>query len=131
MVSLLLRALIAGLVLVMIANTSAATHENEGSKSMKFGMQVVMTAHAGKGDELGVIMLRASALVADMPGCEIYIVQQSINDDSKILITEVWTNKEAHQASLLNSQVRELIMQAKPLIADMQHHAALPLGGKS
>jgi quinol monooxygenase YgiN len=101
-----------------------------GKENMKFGMQVVMTAQADKGDELASIMLKASTLVADMPGCVIYIVQQSLADDTKVLITEVWDNKDAHQASLSNLLVRELIMQAKPLIVGMEHHAALPLGGK-
>jgi hypothetical protein len=66
MANLFLRPLIA---ILMMANTSAETHDEKGSMSMKFGMQAVMSAHVGKGDELGAIMLKASALVADMPGC--------------------------------------------------------------
>jgi quinol monooxygenase YgiN len=97
---------------------------------MKFGMQAVMTAQAGKGDELAAIMLEASAFVGAIQGCEIYLVQQSLVDESKILIAEVWTSKEDHQASLTNPQVRALIIQAKPLIVGMEHHPAKPLGGK-
>ncbi|MFT4938971.1 MAG: quinol monooxygenase YgiN [Paraglaciecola sp.] len=97
---------------------------------MKFGMQAVMTAQAGKGEELATIMLEASALVADMQGCEIHLVQQSVVDEAKVMSTEVWTSKADHQASLANPWVRALIADAKPLIAGMEHHPATPLGGK-
>jgi hypothetical protein len=42
---------------------------------MKLGMQAVMATQAGKGKELAAIMLEASAPVAGMQGCEIYLVQ--------------------------------------------------------
>lgn len=96
---------------------------------MKFGMQAVLTATEGKGDELADIMLQASHAVSNVNGCVLYIVQQSVTDESKILITEVWESKEAHQASLANQKVRELIGKAKPIIAGMEHHPASLVGG--
>lgn len=96
---------------------------------MKFGMQAVITAVEGKGNELADIMLQASHAVSTINGCLLYIVQQSLTDESKILITEVWENKEAHQASLTNEKVRELIGKAKPIIAGMEYHPASLVGG--
>ena len=96
---------------------------------MKFGMQGVLTAVEGKGEELADIMLQASRVVSSIDGCLLYIVQQSLTDTSKILITEVWESKEAHQASLTDERVRELIMKAKPIIVSMQHHPAAFVGG--
>jgi len=97
---------------------------------MKFGMQAVLTAQAGKGIELSELMLKASNLVSRLSGYEIYIVQRALVDADKILITEVWADQAAHQASLADSAVRELIGRAKPLIAGMEHLLATPLGGR-
>lgn len=97
---------------------------------MGFGMQVVMTAKPGKGIELSKIMLRASELVSSLEGCLIYIVQVSTDDGDKILITEVWSTQENHQSSLANQGIREIINEARPLIAGMEYHTAVPLGGK-
>lgn len=97
---------------------------------MKFGMQVVMTAQPGKGGELGELMLKASEVVAELDGCGIYIVQVSVEDADKVLVAEVWESSEAHKTALANPAVLELIMKARPLIAEMEHHIAKPLGGK-
>lgn len=97
---------------------------------MKFGMQAVLTAQAGKGAELAELMLEASRLVSHLSGCEIYIVQRAIADTDKILITEVWADQTSHQASLADPAVRELIGRARPMIAGMEHQLATPLGGK-
>lgn len=96
---------------------------------MKFGMHAVLTAAEGKGDELANTMLQASRVVSSIDGCLLYIVQQSLTDTTKILITEVWENKEAHQASLTDERVRALITKAKPIIAGMEHHPAAFVGG--
>jgi quinol monooxygenase YgiN len=69
---------------------------------MRFGVQAVMIAQPGKGDELSRIMLCASRLVANLEGSLIYIVQLSKEDEDKVLITEVWSSQANHQASLTN-----------------------------
>lgn len=95
---------------------------------MKFGMQAVITAAEGKGDELANIMLQAANLVSTMDGCILYLVQQSLTDDSKVLITEVWDNKASHEMSLTNDNVKALIIQAKPIIVGMDHNPAKVIG---
>ncbi|PCK03014.1 MAG: antibiotic biosynthesis monooxygenase [Alteromonadaceae bacterium] len=96
---------------------------------MKFGMQAVLTAAPGKGQELSEIMLQAAEIVGKLDGCELYLVQQAIADESKVLITEVWLSQEAHQASLTNEAVRALIGKARPILEGMEHHPARYLGG--
>ena len=96
---------------------------------MKFGMQAVLTATPNEGQALAQIMLEASAIVASLQGCELYVVQQALTDETKVLITEVWASQADHQASLSNEQVRALIGRAKPIIARMEHHPAKCLGG--
>ena len=97
---------------------------------MNFGLQVVLTAHPGKGAELAEAMLRASQLLARVEDCLIYIVQVAEADEHKILITEVWRSRQAHRDSLSIPAVRELIGKARPLIQAMEHHPARTLGGK-
>jgi len=99
-------------------------YNNQSGKNMRFGMQAVITAAQGKGNELANIMLHASKAVAKMDGCILYLVQQSLTDDSKVLITEVWDNKESHAASLTNENIRVLINKAKPIIIGMDHNPA-------
>ncbi len=96
---------------------------------MKFGMQAVLTAAPNEGQVLAKIMLEASAVVASLQGCELYVVQQSLTDETQVLITEVWTSQEDHQASLSHELVRALIGKAKPIITGMEHHRAKCLGG--
>ena len=91
---------------------------------MKFGMQAVLTAQPGKGDELAEIMTAAADAVAKVEGCELYLVQQSLADKNQILITELWLSGEHHKASLQNSDVIALISKAKPIIAAMEGNPA-------
>ena len=121
------------LMFVALLATSLATKTDTSSTNkgttMKFGMQVVMTAIHGKGEELAAIMLDASKLVSKLKGCLIYVVQLSTSEKDTVLITEVWASVEDHKASLSVPEIRELIGNARPLIAGMAHHTAKPLGG--
>ena len=96
---------------------------------MKFGMQAVLTSTPGKGSELAGIMLDASKVVSAMKGCELYLVQQSIEDENQILITELWLSEEDHKQSLSNEKVRALITKAKPIISSMSGNPARLIGG--
>jgi len=115
------------IVVSAIVNSETKKEEKE---IMNFGMQVVMTAQPGKGNELASIMLKASELVSKMKGCKIYIVQVALDDSDKILITEVWESREDQQASLVNPEVRDLITTAKPIIVNMEYVQANTVGGK-
>ncbi len=75
------------------------------------------------------LMLQASHIVASMKGCKLYLVQQSLSDEHEILITELWTRKEDHQASLAHTAVRALINRARPIIASMDGKPARLIGG--
>ncbi|WP_286263698.1 antibiotic biosynthesis monooxygenase family protein [Thalassotalea atypica] len=117
---------IALLFVILCATAEEAKIQND--TTVKFGMQAVITATEGKGDELADIMHQASKAIAEIDGCILYLVQQSLTDPSKILITEVWINQASHAASLKNSEVRALIMKAKPIIIEMEHHFAKYIG---
>ncbi len=117
------------LLLVTTYVQATPTHNKQVKESMKFGMQAVLIAAEGKGDELANFMLEASETVSKMDGCILYLVQQSLTDSSKVLVTELWNNKESHAASLTNEAVRAIIMKAKPIIIGMDHNPAKYIGG--
>lgn len=119
------------LMLLLAATAVKAKPENntQAKIDMKYGMQAVLMAAPGRGHELAAIMLQASIAVANLDGCIVYLVQQSLTDDTKVLITEVWDSEASHAASLTDKNVRKLIMKAKPIIIGMEHYPAKYLGG--
>jgi len=86
----------------------------------KYGLFGKFTAHEGKRDELVAILLEAAAtLERTNPDCLQYIVGVSPEGGDDIWISEVWTSKEAHDASLAPEEVRNQIMRARPLIKEI------------
>jgi quinol monooxygenase YgiN len=49
-------------------------------------------------------------------GCDLYVVGTSDTDKDLIWVNEVWTSKEAHQASLRLPAVKEAIAKTMPLL---------------
>lgn len=82
-----------------------------------YGRTGTLIAQAGKRQELTKILVRASGLVGDLPGCHLYLVTEDLADDNTIWVMEVWADKEAHAASLQDDRVRALIQEAMPLLS--------------
>lgn len=60
-----------------------------------------------------------------------YVVSRSADDPDAVWVTEVWASQAAHQASLEDERIREIIARARPLIAGLGERFELsPLGGK-
>lgn len=74
---------------------------------------------AGKRDELIAIMKSGSV---KMPGCLSYVIAKDPSDPDALWITEVWTDKDSHAASLKIPEVGETIKQAMPLIGGFDQH---------
>lgn len=72
-----------------------------------------------KRDELITVMRSGSVR---MPGCLSYVIAKDPADPDALWITEVWTNKESHKASLAIPEVAETIRKAMPLIAGFDQH---------
>lgn len=89
------------------------------------------TAKDGKGDELGRILIEAADLNQSIEGCLQYDVYQSAFDAETIWVTELWADQAAIDRSLGDPRVKDLIDRARPLIADMEVIALVPLGGVS
>jgi quinol monooxygenase YgiN len=88
-------------------------------------------AQPGKGEELAAILLEAAAGLRADEKCLLYVVSRGLDDLDAVWVTEAWTDREAHDASLRAPGTPEMIARARPLIAGMDGRAEFePLGGK-
>lgn len=87
------------------------------------------TAQPGQGAALAEKLLSAAEQCRSVPGCELYLVNRAADDPDTIWVTEVWSDQDALDASLSGEETRELIAQARPLIAAMEMIELEPLGG--
>jgi len=97
----------------------------------RYEIHTKIMAVPGKRDQLAMQLLKAARLVMHTPGCEKYFVSVSQTEPEPVLVTEVWTTKDHHDASLLAHAVKSLIQETRPLI-DRSSEAivSVPLGGK-
>ncbi len=87
-------------------------------------------ATPGDGDHLQALLLEAADLLGAAEGCLLYLVHRSDDDADAVWVVEVWTGRDAHQASLDVPGVQEVIGRARPLIAGMGERFELrPVGG--
>jgi quinol monooxygenase YgiN len=87
-------------------------------------------AQPGQGPALAQILLEAADALRANDGCLLYVVSRGEDEDT-IWVSEAWTDREAHDASLDNPAARDQIARARPLIAGMDGRAEFtPLGGK-
>ena len=96
-----------------------------------FGLHGKITATQGNGDALAALLLEAAAGLESVPDCQLYLVSRDPAEPEAIWVTEVWTDREAHAASLQLDAVREQIARAMPMIAKPPEGTELrPAGGK-
>ena len=96
-----------------------------------YGLIGKLTAVPGQGEQLLSAMLTAADLVADAPGCEMYLVSTCPDQADTVWITELWRSEADHDDSLEIDGVRELIAQVRPMLAAPPDGTRLhPVGGK-
>lgn len=97
---------------------------------MRYGLVGKCTAQPGKRDALVSLLVQAAELLQRNPDCIHYLISTT-EEAEAVWVTETWTNKEAHEASLAPAEVRALIAQAMPLIAGMSDRTEMQVvGGK-
>lgn len=79
-------------------------------------LQGKLTAIKGAQEQLASILLEASKLMENVEGNEFYLVGKALDDANGVYVTELWHSKEDHDNSLQYPGVKELIMQAMPLL---------------
>jgi quinol monooxygenase YgiN len=96
-----------------------------------YGMHGRFHAQPGKGDDLEAILLAAADGLRGDPDCLVYVVYRDDADPDAVCVSEAWTTREAHDASLQQETVKAQIAQAMPLLAGCLDATELRLvGGK-
>ena len=97
----------------------------------RVGRYVELKAREGQRHELVAHMLGAAHLLADVPGCELYVINTSATDSDTVWVTEVWRTQAELDASLTNESVKASVEQVVPLLAGPPERIdILPVGGK-
>lgn len=96
-------------------------------KALMYGLIGQMLAVSGKREDLLAILREGTA---EMPGCLSYVLATDPANPDAIWITEVWTDQQAHAASLKLPTVQAAIAKARPIIAGFpQRFETSPVGG--
>lgn len=97
----------------------------------RYGLFGSLRANPGQRDELLAILREGAALVAETPGCDVYIVSTSPDDADSVWFMEAWRSEADHAASLTDACILAVIERARPLIAGMGDRVVLePVAGK-
>jgi len=108
-----------------LAALSSSTQAQE--KTPMYGLIGQMLAAPGKRDDLLAILGESTG---GMPGCLSYVIAKDPTNADALWITEVWTDKDAHVASLKLPAVQAAIAKARPIIAGFpQHFETIPVSG--
>jgi quinol monooxygenase YgiN len=94
-----------------------------------YAMTGKLNAQTGKRDELVEILLSASRVVAQLPGCHAYIVNEDVVDETCVWVFEMWNDKDAHDSSLKDERVKSLIAEAMPLVGGAPSGVELRVAG--
>ena len=94
-----------------------------------YAMTGKLQAQPGKRAALVDILLRAAKLVSTLRGCRSYIVLEDVQDESCVWVFEIWDDKESHDASLQDKQVRGLIAEAMSILAGTPSGGELCVAG--
>jgi quinol monooxygenase YgiN len=98
------------------------------SKFSLFGKFIIQE---GERDTMVDLLLEAADSMKNLDECEIYLVNISESEPNAVYVYEVWSNENAHQASLTLETTQTLIRRAKPIIAGMERVSILEaMGGK-
>lgn len=97
----------------------------------KFSLFGKITVQEGKLDTMVDILLEAAESMKKLDECEIYLVNISESEPNSVYVYEVWTNENAHQASLTLEATQTLIRSARPIITGIERISTLKTkGGK-
>ena len=98
---------------------------------MTYGLVGKLLAQPGHRDDLRDHLLDAARVLGANPDCLQYLVSTAPDDADGVWVSELWTSRAAHGASLEPEEVRAVIQRARPLIAGMSDRTELEVhGGK-
>ena len=92
-----------------------------------YGLIGKIAALSGEREERAAILLEGPR---EMPGNLSYVVAKDPGVPDVLWVTDVWTDKGAHEASLSLASVQDAIQKGRPLIAGLERIAETdPVGG--
>jgi quinol monooxygenase YgiN len=115
----------------MLSTLPDGVPRNTARVDAGYGLHAHIEAVEGKADDLEALLLEAAAALGDNPDCLLYLVSRSPGLPDAVLVTELWTSKEAHDASLQDERTREQIARGRPMIASFRADELRPAGGKT
>ncbi|XKE79771.1 antibiotic biosynthesis monooxygenase [Oceanobacillus kapialis] len=97
----------------------------------KFGFYNKFTAVEGKRDALAEMLLEAATSMEELEDCALYVVSLDDANKDTVYVYEVWSDENAHRASLSLEASQILIQKAKPIIAGVEKiNTSSSIGGK-
>lgn len=99
-------------------------------RSTRVGRYVRMVARPGQGPALADTLLRVATSLRDAPGCELYLVNASADEEDTVWVTEVWADAESSDRALSGELGQAGIGDVLELLAGPPELVDLtPLGG--
>lgn len=95
-----------------------------------FGLYSKIRTQAGQREAMVAVLLEAAAVLQQVSGCQLYIVNLSVTEPDTVWVTEVWKSQAEHEASLTREDIQPILMRGRPLIAGFERIEIEPLGGK-
>lgn len=81
-----------------------------------FTRSATFRARAGKRKLLASRLLHAASIVADVPGCELWLVHSDFDDPQSVRVTEMWASREQCNAALALPGVAENVGELTELV---------------
>ena len=101
-----------------------------GGNAGRVGRYVRMLARPGKGSVLANTLLTIAEGMRDAPGCELYVINFSVDEPDTVWVTEVWSDEEASDRALSGDLGEVGIGAVVELLAGPPELVELtPLGG--
>ncbi|HKQ75215.1 MAG TPA: antibiotic biosynthesis monooxygenase [Blastocatellia bacterium] len=95
---------------------------------MRYGLYSKLTARPGQRDALVAILLRDPKTLKAL-GCDLYVINLASDNPDVVWVTEVWTSREAHRASLESPNAKKAIAEAMPLLTGQFDRVELSVVG--
>lgn len=98
--------------------------------SGRVGRYVRMVAQPGQGQALADTLLKVADGLRGAPGCELYVINASVDEPDTVWVTEVWADAEASDRALSGELGEVGIGEVLELLAGPPELVDLtPLGG--
>lgn len=82
-----------------------------------YGLIAKLTVVPGRREDMMRILKQSAA---NMPGCFSYVVAKDTTDENVIWVTEVWDSQASHAASLGLPGVKNAVLEAKGIVANLE-----------